>query len=267
LIPTDLFYASPDYDLVPNYHIGRLSVSKPAEASHVVEKIERWYGQAQAAWFKRVYLVNTLDMKSYDCFKKGFFNGFQVKRLDSADDRVKKAYIEPAFTTAEAGFVFIKLHGSGNGIALEPSWLMVDDLMSYGAHDKVPMVLSVSCQAGAFDLGLVYGSPAHSFGESMLLSKAGGIAYFGSSRSGTGVHTEYYYKGDMITTHLKYSDALIFYPLLAYRDGANTFGELISRAVFAYLADNDITGDPINLLELFQHVLLGVGALKIPRWR
>jgi hypothetical protein len=102
----------------------------------------------------------------------------------------------------------------------------------------------------------------------LLLSKAGGIAYFGSSRAGTGVRTEYFYRGDIVTTHVKYTTALIFgYPLLAYRNGANTLGELNSKAVFAYMADNDITGDPINLLELFQHVLLGDPALKIPPWR
>ena len=267
-IPTDLFYASPDYDLVPNYHIGRLSVSKPAEASHVVEKLERWHGQAQAAWFKKVYLVNTWDLNRYDCFRKGFFNGFQVKRLAGVDDRVEKIYIEPAFTTADVGFVFIGLHGSGRHIRIGSSLLTVDDLMSYGAHDKVPMVFSISCDNGAFDLGLVKRSYTHSFGESLLLSKAGGIAYFGSSRAGTGVRTEYFYRGDIVTTHVKYTTALIFgYPLLAYRNGANTLGELNSKAVFAYMADNDITGDPINLLELFQHVLLGDPALKIPPWR
>lgn len=42
-VPTDLFYASPDYDLVCNYRVGRLSVNDANEAAQVVDKVIRWY--------------------------------------------------------------------------------------------------------------------------------------------------------------------------------------------------------------------------------
>jgi Peptidase family C25/Propeptide_C25 len=267
-IPTDLFYASPDYDLVPNYHLGRLSVSNPAESFNVVEKIERWHGQAQADWIKKVYLVNTWGMTRFDSLRKGFFDGFRFKRLAGVDARAEKVYAEPAFTTAEVGFMFIGLHGSGWEMALDSSLLTIDDLMSYDAHDRVPLVFAVSCDDGAFDLGLVNNrSLTHSFGECVLLSKAGGIAYFGSTRTGSGVHTEYFYRGQMVTTHLKYRPALMFYPFLAYRDGATTLGELDSKGILGYIADNDVAGDPWNQMEILQHVLLGDAALKIPPCR
>ena len=86
-MPTDLFYASPDYDLVPNYHLGRLSVSDPAEALNVVEKVERWHVQAQTGWIKKVYLVNTWGMTRFDSLRKGFFDGFHYKRLAGIDAR------------------------------------------------------------------------------------------------------------------------------------------------------------------------------------
>jgi len=39
-VPADFFYASPDYDLVPNYAIGRIPVNNLEEAEHVVQKIK-----------------------------------------------------------------------------------------------------------------------------------------------------------------------------------------------------------------------------------
>jgi hypothetical protein len=267
-MPTDMFYASPDYDLVPNYHLGRLSVSTPADALIVVQKIERWHEQAQTDWIKKVYLVNQWVATRFDWFRKGFFDGFRVTRFDDADDRVERVYVEPAFTTAEVGFVFLGQHGSGGEAVFDSSVLRGEDLMRYELHDKVPMVFAVSCDNGAFDLGLVkHRSLTHSFGECVLLSKAGGIAYFGATRAATGVHTEYFYKGQMVTTHLKYRPAFMYYPFLAYRDGASSLGELDSKAVLRYIGDNDVAGDPIHQMEIIQHVLLGDAALKIPPCR
>ncbi len=267
-MPTDMFYASPDFDLVPNYHLGRLSVSNAAEALSVVEKIERWHEQAQADWIKKVYLVNQWTPTRFDCFRKGFFDGFRVTRLDDADDRVDKVYVQPAFTTAEVGFVFLGQHGSGGEAVFNSSMLTGEELLTYDRHDRVPMVFAVSCDNGAFDLGLVKNrSLSHSFGECVLLSKAGGIAYFGFTRLGGGMHTEYFCRGQIFTTHLKYRPALIYYPFLAYRDGATTLGELHSKAMLRYIEDNDIAGDPLNQAEILQHVLLGDAALKIPPFR
>ena len=267
-MPTDMFYASPDYDLVPNYHLGRLSVSTPAEGHNLVGKIERWHEHAQTDWIKKVYLVNAWVTSRFDWYRKGLFDGFQVKRLASVDDRVERVYADPAFTTAEAGFVFLGQHGSGGEVVFNSSMLTSDDLMSYGTHARLPMVLAVTCDNGAFDFGLASNrSLAHSFGECVLLSKAGGIAYIGATRTTTAVHTECFYKGQMITTHVKYRGALMYYPLLAYRDGAATLGELDSKAVLRYIADNDVNGDPIHQTEILQHVLLGDAALKIPPFR
>lgn len=267
-MPTDRFYGSPDYDLVPNYHLGRLSVSNPAEALSVVEKIERWHEQAQADWLKKVYLVSGWDPTRMDWFRKGLFDGFRVTRLDDADDRVEKVYAEPALTTAEVGFVYMGQHGSGGEAVFNSSMLTGEELMTYERHDRVPMIFAVSCDNGAFDLGLVkHRSLARSFGECVLLSKAGGIAYFGFTRLGGGMHTEYFCRGRMVTTHLKYRPALIYYPFLAYLDGATTLGELHSKAVLRYIEDNDIAGDPLHQVEILQHVLLGDAALKIPPCR
>ncbi|GAG28967.1 unnamed protein product, partial [marine sediment metagenome] len=53
--PTDFLYASPDYDFVPNYGIGRISVSNTIELAHVVTKIKDWY-PADWSWFQNVVI-------------------------------------------------------------------------------------------------------------------------------------------------------------------------------------------------------------------
>jgi hypothetical protein len=56
-IPTDFFFASPEYDLVPNYMVGRLPVDSIEEAEHVVQKIKNWAENVSWDWFNNVYLV------------------------------------------------------------------------------------------------------------------------------------------------------------------------------------------------------------------
>jgi hypothetical protein len=56
-IPTDFFFASPEYDLVPNYMVGRLPVDNTEEAEHVVQKIKNWDENVSWDWFNNVYLV------------------------------------------------------------------------------------------------------------------------------------------------------------------------------------------------------------------
>ena len=64
-------------------------------------------------------------------------------------------------------------------------------------HFEAPIVCSVSCSNAAFDLDLYETNYPHSFGEAILKSKAGGIAYIGGVRYNEGNSTFEYEQGNL----------------------------------------------------------------------
>jgi len=57
IVATDFFYTSPDYDLFPDYKVGRLPVSNENEAIDLVRKIKEWKENVDWEWFKNVYVA------------------------------------------------------------------------------------------------------------------------------------------------------------------------------------------------------------------
>ncbi len=266
-VPTDLFYASPDYDLVPNFRIGRLSVNDLAEAAKVVDKVIRWHEAAEWAWFRNVQLAGMGSLVAVSAEREGLFEGMKVKKCLQADDRVARVFIEPALTTRDTGIFWCVIHGNVNHLAWPESVLWGDDLLRYSPHVKVPIVVSITCSAGAFDLDLLkppVDSGAHSFGEAVLCSPAAGIAYFGSSRLSYGGNSSCLRDGERALIRVWYFTELLWDILQSRHQGADTLGQLYADALFAFVSNNDMAGNPGNLLTAFDFVHLGDAALKIP---
>lgn len=269
-VPTDLFYASPDYDWVPNFRMGRLSVNDAAEAAKVVDKVIRWHENADWSWFRNVQLAGMGSRIPLRAEREGLFEGMKIKFLHKSrdgDDRMARVFIEPALTTRNTGILWCAVHGDVNLLAWPESPLSADDLLRYSPHAEVPIVISIACSAGAFDLDLLRWSSeraAHSFGEAVLNSPAGGIAYFGSSRISRGAIQSFLREGQSAIIRQRYFPELLYGILQSRGHGADTLGQLYADALFAFVSNNDMAGDPRNVLTAFQYVHLGDPALKIP---
>jgi hypothetical protein len=265
-VPTDLFYASPDYDWVPNFRLGRLSANDPAEAAKVVDKIIRWHENADWSWFRNVQVAGMGYLPFLSAERgEGLFEGMKVRIL--GDDRMARVFIEPALTTRDTGIFCCAVHGEVTYQAWPESILCADDLLRYSPHAKVPIVISISCSAGAFDLDLLRWSSeraTHSFGEGILNSPAGGIAYFGSSRNSRGAFSHFLREGQSAVIRQWYFTELLYDILQSRGQGADTLGQLYADALFAFVSNNDMAGNPRNVLTAFQYVHLGDPALKIP---
>lgn len=266
-VPTDLFYASPDYDWVPNFQIGRLSVSDPTEAAKVVDKVIRWHENADWSWFRNVQLAGISSLVDLRAEREGLFEGMKVNKCLWGGERWNRVFLEPALTTRDTGIFLAYSHGGVTHWAFPGSILFADDLLRYPPHAKVPIVISIACSAGAFDLDLLRWATdraAHSFGEGVLISPAAGIAYFGSSRPARGGQSGFLCEGQGAILREWYFGELFNDILRSHRQGARTLGQLYADAVFAFVTDNDMAGDPRNVLTAFQFVHLGDPALKIP---
>ncbi len=284
-LPTDFFYGSPDYDLLPNYSVGRIPVSTAAEASQVVNKIINWPGSVQSvqndawSWFQNTYVVGGIphtgdyycaELNTTEAINMDLFSGMNITKCYESDGRFNKSCVEPAFKNADAGIVFSISHGSGASLSLGGTYLSVNDLMSYPAHDKTPVIISVSCENGNYDLDLVPPPSNYktSFGEAVLKSAAGGIGYIGAARNAFGDSLYHYENGNIVIYHLTYIIALQNYVMQSYHSGATTLGQLSLDALTSYFRGNTMTSDPNsdpnNVWTLLQHVLLGDPALRIP---
>ncbi len=261
-VPTDLFYASPDYDWVPNFRVGRLSVSDANEAAHVVEKVIRWHANADWSWFRNVQAGGLMGIAEND----EVFEGMNLKRFPHGDDRMDRVFLEPALTTRDTGVFWFCFHGGVSGVGFIGSRLGSDELLHYAPHSEVPILILLTCYSGAFDLDLMKCSyeacsGTHSFGEAVLNSPAAGIACFGSSRVAFGSSALSVPHKQAAVDHAM---TLLYGTLQSRHRGAGTLGQLYADSLFAFVSNANMAGNPWNVFTALEFVLLGDPALRLP---
>lgn len=273
-VRTDFFYASPDYDLVPNFKVGRLPVNNGEEAMHVVNKIKQWYENADWSWFHNVCLGGG---SSHPCIYKhgeetiskpvrqGYFEGMNVRMFTESKGTLNEQEIKPFFSEGGVGFVYIVEHGYFPFSAEKR-----EELMQYSPQANLPVLVHIGCTAGSFDVDefnmALWGVDLKmkSLGERVLLSKAGGIAFFGSTGAASGYPHIYFEHGKVRVAHLNYLAGILTGVFGTYHQGKDRLGDLYHGALTSFVADNYIAGDVDSVRAMLIFTLLGDPALKIP---
>ena len=274
-IPTDFFFASPDYGLVSNYMVGRLPVNNTEEAEHIVHKIEDWNGNKSADWFNNVYLVGGKpfnepyyygELIMTDSINRNSFEGMNITTLFKTDGNFTKVNVTSALS-GDAGIFYAIVHGNGSCIRkLYPKsddfLLCVSDLLSLPPNPKSPVVVSIACKGGAFDTNILNGGFTPSFGEAVLLSNASGIAYIGGARGAYGVPYFYLDNGYLTITKEPYMAGMLTHVFEAYPTGANTLGSVTKTAMGRYVEENVF--NVYDNVTFFEFTLLGDPTLELP---
>jgi parallel beta-helix repeat protein len=267
--PTDFFYASPDCDLISNYFVGRLPVNNAIEAAHVIDKIKNWnatsdlFRNIAVAGGKPFYTPYDIgEMITTDSINRGFFEGVNPTKYFKTEESFDRINLTHPLM-GDTGLLYHIGHGSGTAWSLEGDPLGVEDVMSLPASDTSPVVVSIACMNGAFDTNLIDMGFNVSFGESILLSDAGGIAYIGGSRSNAGVPYFTLDEGYINISKEPYMAGMLTYLMEAYHKGGSTLGNLTTQAMMTYIEHNNFS-DPIDSFTFFAFVLLGDPALQLP---
>ncbi|MCK4415645.1 MAG: right-handed parallel beta-helix repeat-containing protein [Thermoplasmatales archaeon] len=267
--PTDFFYASPDYDLVPNYFVGRLPINDAVEAAHVIDKIKHW--NATSDLFRNITVAGGKpfgtpydigEMIATDSINRGFFGGVNPTKYFKTEESFDRINLTHALM-GDTGLLYHIGHGSGTAWSLEGDPLDIDDVMNLPASDTSPIVVSIACMNGAFDTNLMDMGFNVSFGESILLSDAGGVAYIGGSRSNAGVPYFNLDEGYVTISKEPYMAGMLTYLIEAYHEGGSTLGNLTAHAMMTYIEHNNLS-DPTDSFTFFAFVLLGDPALQLP---
>ena len=279
-VPTDFFYLSPDYDLAPNYEVGRIPCKSFDEADHMVQKIINWGENEDWDWFRKAHLVGgrPFDTELYNgelvlinSVNKGYFDGMEISKLFRMEDSFDRASLLEAFR-GDSGMICILTHGGGDSIATENDLdeVTAADLLSLPSNSRLPVVLSTACMNGAFDTRLYPNTPYRiaqktSFGEAVLLSKAGGIAYIGATRDSYGVSYTYLDKGYLKVIKETYMVGMLTHVLQAYhRNPGATLGNITKEAIESFVGEDDFSNSVYNNITLFEFVLLGDPVLRLP---
>jgi len=204
--PTDFFYASPDYDLVPNYLVGRIPFSDPGNVTHVVNKILKWYQETanNPPWARRLvwfagYLFQSPAMvgeaEIATLSLEGSTRMFNTQVYSRIEGTYTPANVKNEFAKGESILLFVSAHGGINSWSAYKcgyGWETLatsSDLLKLPENYKLPVVLSYACMNGLWDEAIIppeqvsYWGPAPSIGEAILMSKGAGIAYLGHART------------------------------------------------------------------------------------
>ena len=270
-VPTDLFYASPDYDFLLNYKIGRIPVNSLSTAHHVVDKIIHWnlspdlfrnITVAGGKPFNTPYDIG--EMIVIDSINQGFFNGIKPNKLFRTENMFNKSNIIKSLKGG-TGVIYHIGHGSGDAWYLEGDPIYTDEILKLPHNNNLPIVVSIACLNGAFDTKIDKTlNLKTSFGESILFSKAGGVAYIGGSRENAGIPIFSLDRGHLEILGERYMAAMLTNFFEAYSDNnLSVLGDLTDRAMQRYIENHDFD-DSLDLYTLFCFTLLGDPVLKIP---
>jgi hypothetical protein len=288
-VATDFFYTSPNYDMWPDFKVGRIPVSTLNEADLYVEKIQQWSTQESWDWFQNITVAGdqpnlpeemSLDgcyageMIAADAINLNYFQGMNITKLFLTEGTFTKASIESAMKTGQAGFLYVMAHGGGDRWATfneSDPYVTAAEILQFPQNLQVPIVVSVACMCGAFDTSIAHpytlGKGQTSLGESILFSPGAGIAYVGTTRATLGSPTLHLDNGEVVITKERGIAGMLTYFFEAYHQNLTTLGDLIHVALETYVNGNAFPSQPEKddaFIVLTSFVLLGDPALEFP---
>ena len=278
-IPTDLFYASPDLDTVPNFAVGRIPARNLDEAIAAVEKLNGYRKSLSADWFHKMKLgggdpFNGGFEGEIECqalVDMGILDGFEVEKLYKTRDKFGGNDLKDALSD-EVGFIYTVNHGSGESLLAEPGEVTTEDILALPKRNKLPILLTPACTNGMFDatvvdqkLDVFEGGDGMSFGQSCILSPGGPAAYFGGSRINYAGINWTIEGGVVKLLPFGETDRILQEVMNSYHNWADTLGQMQMQAYKKYIG----IGSGSSLFQtssktLMAFVFFGDPTIKLP---
>ena len=273
-LPSDFLYTSPDYDFAPDFRTGRLPVEEPVQAMETVRKIRDWYFAKSWSWYKNAVVTGGVpfytsyflgEMMASDQVNMGYLDGYEITKLFSTLGNYSASNLLPYFENGGAGIVYHVGHGSGPAIHFDDgSSINSGTLMQFEKRSDLPVVFSIACMDAAYDAELWSYGFTYSFGEGIVLSGAGGIAYFGGSRINAGISSFDFFDGNLRVTKEEQMAGICSSVMegVAASPGLS-LGGTVTAAIDTFVLYNDMDYF-LNRRTCFEFLLLGDPALVPP---
>lgn len=272
-IVSDLFYSSPDYDMVLNYRVGRLPVSTVEQAEGIVEKYRTWKTGLEAGWFHNAAIFggatfNTLhlygEMGLVYALGNGCLAGHSVEKNFHSNFRENCDILVPHFTDENTGIIFASGHGSGTSYLMTTSSMHSAGFAEMPQASRFPLLFMVACLNGSYDAEIVPNGYSSCYGERALASPAGPVAFWGSSRTAfVGYNHHFEEDGRLEISGSRYLSGMLINCLKAYAAGAVSLGDIAFGAFDEYM----LIYEPENYVDrvtAYEYIFLGDPAFSVP---
>jgi hypothetical protein len=274
-IPTDYFYASPDHDWVADFAVGRLPVKNRSEAEALVTKIIAWRTQTNWSWFANAALVGAEQRSGWRhsgdaCLNyyasQGSFEAYKQKRYFVGDGPLTEDKVAPLMTKGGSGLVCISAHGTPGFVDLDQGGkLTTSQILAAEPTTQTPIVVANACSCAAYDLTVMQAHDPVSVGEAVLLSQAGGIAFFGFSRIASTDSFYFFEEGNQRIERFLGSKLLFGQLLQRLSLGGVTLGQVWLDTANSFVENSAWSRDwYASRMNLWMFELLGDPALCLP---
>ena len=266
--PSDAWYAM-QYDGPNDWSevvaLGRVPVRTAAQAATFLDKLEGYESAPLRDWQKRYLALSggssDFQQRQLETFNTGWAHtaGAPPTGMDTiyfskkSDETLEYGFQDSLNAAFQRGAGWLNYFGHSAAQTWE---IVTAKPIDFDNAGRLPFVVSLGCQTGAFAGGRYSEKPAPSFGEQLVLgmnpdqprgpgSRNGAIAHFGTSYLGR------------IGTSATLNDALI---ASVYRDTMRAMGAAVQQAK-ARIAADDVTRYMRN--HLMQYNLLGEAAARL----
>jgi len=276
-ICSDLFYASPDYDMVLDFEVGRLPADNLAEAELMFQKLKNWKTNLDASWFKNIQIVGgspfgqqylTGEVITLDAVNNSYLKGMNtIGKNFLSNGTQNSSTVLPYFSDENTGLLYHIGHGSGNemGLGGQSGGITTSNLLNLPSKQKYPAIVSIGCMNGGYDTELMTNEPFNTrcIAEGVMGSQAGGIAYWGGVRVNMGdPAVSYKENGEMIVGDEPLMAGMLTNIFKAWAEGHLTFGEITNEAIGDFITTSGLE-TKYDKVTLYEFVLFGDPALSI----
>ncbi|MCD4745947.1 MAG: hypothetical protein K8R58_06580, partial [Bacteroidales bacterium] len=266
-IPSDFFYASPDYDMIPNFQVGRLPASDATEADWIVQKYENWKTNLDESWFNNVRLFAgspyeekflQAELATIETINNHYLSGLNIEKNFHSNGLETPQKLLSHFSDDNTGVLFCSGHGSGYGFALTNGQITYNDIVNMAPSTNYPVLIMSSCLNGAFDFEYMNYGATESFAEGVLFAEAGSIVYFGATRVAHGRNYHFFNpNGELIISQAVHIQRMLYNNISkAWSEGNLQFGEIYQEALNEYMLYFN-SQDILDYVTMYEFILLG----------
>lgn len=276
-LPSDLYYASPDYDWVDNFHVARLPVHDLTSLSNYFTKMQNFVLHSNEAWTKNAIVSGGQTWETsmyYGEFSNNqlicddVFDGFEITKLQEMRGTFLADIIQDHWINDDFLFYFNFSHGGGYSIKFgNETFLTRDDIALFPAKERCPIIVDKACWNGVFDTFLYdhHLFDGISLCETVLSSPGAGIAYVAATRASYGQPITNCMNGNILPVDYSSDYELLYYFLDGYRNiDAPTFGRLFTYAKMKFMENNNLSFSFYYAGALLRFMVHANSALTLP---
>lgn len=272
-IPSDHFYASPDYDWEDNFSVNRIAVQSLAEFSAYFQKVTTWDASLSGDWVQHATVSGGMpfdtpnyigELMNNQVICDDLFDEFAIDKYQRHNNLFSSIPFTNHMKNDDYLLNLHVCHGSGSAIYFDNNTsISAGDMMNFPQKDRLPLMLSVACINAAYDTEIYPGGFSRSFGQGMLASPGAGIGYIGGSRSNGGTPAFYINNGNLVFTGHGDTYSLLYFFIEGYRTlTAPTMGQCTAYAKERFLQTRPMNGN--NQAAYVRLAALVDGALILP---